>query len=66
MNGIWLHLVKLIKRKQISVRIGQYLNEIQVFSSSAWSVNGGEYNVLGHCVDVDLGNDWRQSKRKVK
>jgi hypothetical protein len=35
-------------------------------SSSAWSVNGGEYNVLGHCVDVDLGNDWRQSKRRVK
>jgi len=49
-------------------KIWWYENEpfMRSFSSSAWSVNGGEYNVLGHCVDVDLGNDWRQSKRKVK
>lgn len=49
-------------------KIWWYENEpfMRSFSSSAWSVNGGEYNILGHCVDVDLGNDWRQSKRRVK
>lgn len=34
--------------------------------SSGWSVEYGQFCILAECIDFDFGDDWRQSKRRVK